>query len=248
MASVTESSLNLAAHEIVADFKHEGVALNDAVIKKAAELGLNTDQTNRLIERTNSEAFLSLFPEKTDFEVADPKVVLASKVASETVTKVASESVKKMSYYERLDRDPYDIFGVEPETCKTASETKTARDIYIERIEATNLIDSINMDKTARLMLMEESDSTLWNVFKEEAMGGRSVSSMEKELVLAYPEKVAAVCAVVDALVDKLASYNRLDVNDYARLEVEDLSTNEVVLSSKLTEAFRGVLEYGTTN
>ena len=82
MATVTESSLLTAAHEIVDAFMDKTSSLNDGVIKKASELGLNNDQTQRLIERTNTEAFLRVYPNDTDFEVASPEVVLGIKTAS----------------------------------------------------------------------------------------------------------------------------------------------------------------------
>ena len=82
MATVTESSLLTAAHEIVDAFMDKSASLNDGVIKKASELGLNNDQTQRLIERTNTEAFLRVYPSDTDFEVASPEVVLGIKTAS----------------------------------------------------------------------------------------------------------------------------------------------------------------------
>ena len=84
MAVVTDSSLLSAAHEIVSDFLDKKASLNDGVIKKASELGLNSDQTSRLIERTNTEAFLRIYPNDTEFEVASPEVVLGIKTASIT--------------------------------------------------------------------------------------------------------------------------------------------------------------------
>ena len=250
MAEVTESSLNLAAHEIVADFNNKSVTLNDGVIKKASELGLNNDQTARLIERTNSEAFLSLFPEKTEFAVADPNVIL--KQASSTdasVAKVASiektANIHRGSYAEALERDPYDIFGVSG-TEKVASEhmLKTAKDLFSERIEASTVLDNIGIEKAAKLIAMEDASNHLWSVFKEEALSGRDTASMEKEVVLAFPEKTAAVCTVFETMMNKLASATLLSVDSFNRLEVEDININEVVKTSRLTNAFKGVLDY----
>ena len=79
MASVTDSSLRAAAQDIVSEYLENGVSLNEGVTKKASEIGLNQDQTARLIERTNTEAFLRVFPDSTEFEVASPEVVLGIK-------------------------------------------------------------------------------------------------------------------------------------------------------------------------
>lgn len=251
MAEVTESSLNLAAHEIVAAFNNDGVTLNDGVIKKAIELGLNRDQTARLIERTNSEAFLSLFPEKTDFVVADPNVILkTASVNVEPVAKVAgvekTASAHRSSYADSLERDAYEIFGVDMAHEKMASDCmlKTAKDLFSERIEASTVLDNIGIEKAARLIEMEGASNSLWSVFKEEALSGRSTADMEREVVLAFPEKTASVCAVFENMMDKLASATLLPVDSFERLQVEDINTNEVVMSSRLTEAFKGVLDY----
>ena len=224
----------MAAHEIVSDFNNEGVTLNDGVVKKAAELGLNRDQTCRLIERTNSEAFLSKFPASTEFKVADPAVVL--KTAGVVATGIVE---KNASYHSRLDRDPYDIFGVVEGQEKVAGFTlKTAKDIFKERVDAAATLDDLAVEKTAKLLEMEEADANLWHEFKNEALSGRPVSDIERELVLAFPEKTAAVCATVTYLTEKLASATYNPVSAYDRLQVEDINPKEVVLSSKLTNAF----------
>lgn len=249
MVSVTESSLNLAAHEIVADFNHNDVTLNDGVIKKAAELGLNDDQTSRLIERANSEAFLSLFPDTADFTVADPSVVfegLKTKVAS--TEKVANEVKFNPSYAEQLERDPYEIFGIEPAVEKTASqELKTSKEVIDELVALRAQSEALDVEKVASFMLMEEADSKMWNAFKDEVLSGRSVSSIEKELVLSYPEKVASVCIMISALTDKIAAYTKMPMEAYDRLEIEDINPNEVIFPSDITNAFKGVLDYAST-
>lgn len=251
MAEVTESSLNLAAHEIVAAFNNDNVTLNDGVIKKASELGLNRDQTARLIERTNSEAFLSLFPEKTDFAVADPNVILkTASMSAEPVTKVAcvekTASVHRSSYADSLERDAYQIFGVDRAYEKVASEDmlKTAKELFSERVDAAVTLDNIGVEKAAKLIDMENASNSLWSVFKEEALSGRSTADMEREVVLAFPEKTAAVCAVFETMMDKLASATLLPVDSFDRLQVEDINVNEVVMTSRLTNAFKGVLDY----
>ena len=251
MADVTESSLNLAAHEIVAAFNNDNVTLNDGVVKKASELGLNRDQTARLIERTNSEAFLSLFPEKTDFTVADPNVILKSASLNiKPVAKVASvektASVHRGSYASAMERDAYEIFGVDMSHEKVATDCmlKTAKELFTERVEAAVTLDNLGVEKAARLIEMEGASNSLWSIFKEEALSGRSTADMEREVVLAFPEKTASVCVVFETMMDKLASATLLPVDSFDRLQVEDINPNAVVMSSRLTEAFKGVLDY----
>lgn len=186
MASVTDSSLLSAAHEIVTDFMDKKASLNDGVMKKASELGLNSDQTQRLIERTNTEAFLRVYPSTTDFEVASPEVVLGIKTASITPTKVVpiaeddglfkAASVKRASveprvnfgittgasaeYQAKLDAvTGEDIFGMDDEFYKTAAETKYAYALDVESREMCRAI--CDMNKTASQIAQEELDREL---------------------------------------------------------------------------------------
>lgn len=186
MASVTDSSLLSAAHEIVTDFMDKKASLNDGVMKKASELGLNSDQTQRLIERTNTEAFLRAYPSTTDFEVASPEVVLGIKTASITPTKVVpiaeddglfkAASVKRAAaeprvnfgiatgasaeYQAKLDAvTGEDIFGMDDEFYKTAAETKYAYALDVESREMCRAI--CDMNKTASQIAQEELDREL---------------------------------------------------------------------------------------
>ena len=186
MASVTDSSLLSAAHEIVTDFMDKKASLNDGVMKKASELGLNSDQTQRLIERTNTEAFLRVYPSTTDFEVASPEVVLGIKTASITPTKVVpiaeddglfkAASVKRAAveprvnfgiatgasaeYQAKLDAvTGEDIFGMDDEFYKTAAETKYAYALDVESREMCRAI--CDMNKTASQIAQEELDREL---------------------------------------------------------------------------------------
>lgn len=239
MASVTEDSLNLAAHSIVAEFVDNGSDLTTGVRKKASELGLNREQTSRLIERTNSEAFLRVFPEKTDFAVADPNVILGSS------EKTASEKTQgRTTYAEYLNRDPYDIFGVD--TVKTASYDGDAvgcsRGKLINMVYSTRLKEAEAVEKTAKLIELEETQAKLWEVFKTAAYNGTSVSDMERELLLAFPDKPFEVIETVDFLSEKLAS-SLLSPEIMKRASAEDFDPNKIVEESELTKAFRGVMD-----
>lgn len=165
MATVTESSLLTAAHEIVDAFMDKSASLNDGVIKKASELGLNNDQTQRLIERTNTEAFLRVYPSDTDFEVASPEVVLGIKTAS-IVPKVVDKgdsvnddglfkaaSVQKDYFYKKASSrlpsryqakvasvSEEDIFGMDEAFYKEAEATKYASAIDPENMDICRVI------------------------------------------------------------------------------------------------------------
>lgn len=147
MSSVSDSSLLTAAQEIVSDFMDNQVSLNTGVIKKASDLGLNTDQTQRLIERTNTEAFLRVYPAETDFEVASPEVILGVKtssvlpVANDVTAKVEEGMFKAASVNADLPRissvsrftksfseklasvSADEIFGINEDFRKVANET-----------------------------------------------------------------------------------------------------------------------------
>lgn len=165
MATVTESSLLTAAHEIVDAFMDKSASLNDGVIKKASELGLNNDQTQRLIERTNTEAFLRVYPSDTDFEVASPEVVLGIKTASIIPTvmdkggtanddglfkaahvqedyfyKKASSKLPSRYQTKVASVSEEDIFGMDDEFYKEAEATKYASAIDPENMELCRTI------------------------------------------------------------------------------------------------------------
>lgn len=183
MASVTDGSLLSAAHDIVSDFMDKKASLNDGVMKKASELGLNSDQTQRLIERTNTEAFLRVYPSSTDFEVASPEVILGIKTASITPNKVVpiaeddglfkAASVEKKASAPRVSfgiatgaSDAYqakldavtgeDIFGMDDEFYKTAAETQYDYALDVESREMCRAI--CDMNKTASQIAQEELD------------------------------------------------------------------------------------------
>lgn len=164
MATVTESSLLTAAHEIVDAFMDKTATLNDGVIKKASELGLNNDQTQRLIERTNTEAFLRVYPNDTDFEVASPEVVLGIKTASIVPTMndkggsiddglFKAANVQKDYFYKKASSrlpsryatkvasvSDEDIFGMDEAFYKEAEATKYASAIDPEDMELCRTI------------------------------------------------------------------------------------------------------------
>jgi len=148
MATVSDSSIMMAAQEITSDFIDGKVTLNEGVAKKASDLGYNVEQTKRLIERTNTEAFMKKFATgESEFTLADPDVILGDKNVktastytlsntedsnSEGMFKAASEEKKEYipsnhgfnlgaskEYQEKLASvDLRDIFGLNDDDMK----------------------------------------------------------------------------------------------------------------------------------
>lgn len=243
MASVTEDSLNLAAHQIVADLVDDGLQLNDGVRKKASELGLNRDQTARLIERTNSEAFLRMFPETTDFTVADPSVIFAD---SEKMAGDSCSHTDVKGYAARLERDPYDIFGVANEKTASYEDNRMASDVrtkLIDMVYTRHFNEAARVEKTAKLLEIEQAENNLWQVFKTAAYSGTPVSAMESELLLAFPNQPLMVTEMVGALTEKLASVALLHPEIMKRASLEGFEPNKVVKDSVITRAFQEVID-----
>ena len=241
MASVTEDSLDLAAHQVVASFVNDGATLNDGVRKKASDLGLNRDQTARLIERTNSEAFLRVFPEKTDFAVADPSILLDG---SEKTASFKDENVfHKPTYIEMLDRDFDAIFG--NTQTKTASyDTPVSNDTrgkLVDIVYSQRISEEVGVEKMAKFLEAEKADANLWEVFKTAAYVGVPVASMETELMQAFPDRLEAVSAVVDALSEKLAS--SLLPPEVMKRASKDTDITLGIPESEITRAFQAVID-----
>ena len=225
MAVVTDSSLLSAAHEIVSDFLDKKASLNDGVIKKASELGLNSDQTSRLIERTNTEAFLRIYPGDTEFEVASPEVVLGIKTASITpkinvpaasVEKKASIDPAKERMREKLASiSPEEIFGMDTEefqktaamcTYEPAIDRESAmmlRTIH----ESTKLASEINQEEMARNLAVNDAIEDFEDFVKQAALSGtQQLHESEAEVLNMYPQAEGIIRSVYDDISEKFAS------------------------------------------
>lgn len=241
MASVTEDSLNLAAHQIVLDYVASKTPLNDGVLSKVSSLGLNRDQTERLIERTNSEAFIKGFPGTSDFVVADPAVIF-----NDSTSKTASNTdEERTTYAEYLNRDLDDIFGIAGVE-KTASygAAYTNRGNLIDIVYRDKISGMQRVEEAAKILGMEDSQARLWDIFKTAACGGSTVASMEEDMLLANGSKPVETMALFETLVDKLASTTMLAPEQMKRASVANFNPKRVVLDSDLICAFREVLNF----
>lgn len=235
MAVVTDSSLLSAAHEIVSNFLDKKASLNDGVIKKASELGLNSDQTSRLIERTNTEAFLRIYPGDTEFEVASPEVVLGIKTASITpkanvpvasdedglfkaasVEKKASVDPAKERMREKLASiSPEEIFGMDTEefqktaamcTYEPAIDRESA--MMLRTIhESTKLASEINQEEMARNLAVNDAIEDFEDFVKQAALSGtQQLHESEAEVLNMYPQAEGIIRSVYDDISEKFAS------------------------------------------
>ena len=235
---INEDLLLVTANQIVNGFMQEGEALTEGVKKKASEMGLNNDQTSRLIERTNSEAFLRVFPERTDFAVADPNEILGQKIAS-----VDSNGKEVRSYKQATSKDFDEIFGnVHTKTASDygPSDDDMARAILKDRVFESAISEQIRLAKYASEQLIDNAEANAWGVFKDTVLFGTPVSDIERDLVLAYPEKRAFVEDVITEFAERL---NKPGVNPELLKRASEIDEDEVVLETHITMAFKGLID-----
>lgn len=238
MASVTEEMLQNIASEIVREFNSGGTSLTEGVRKKASENGFNRDQTARLIERTNSEAFLSLFPKQTEFSVADPKEVLGEKVAS------VKEA--RRTYKQSVERDLHDIFGISPAekvaSIDLAEHLIQTNTLFAEITALGTMLEDARMDKIARDIRAEEMSNEFFGLVKTAVYEETPLRSIEAELYRNFPESAEMVCDVMDEVATKLASDPFLPSVLLERADEDDLKLDIPVKEGRFAAALRGVL------
>jgi hypothetical protein len=268
LASVTDSSLRAAAQDIVSEYLENGVSLNEGVTKKASEIGLNQDQTARLIERTNTEAFLRVFPESTEFEVASPEVVLGIKTASVKTARVAKHaddcsadeglfkaaSVQKEASAPRKHRSRVDnisaedIFGMDEEFLKVAAETaydsaidKDVRMMHRAFETVTKTASELARENLDREMRFSEAITGFMDHIKQASLAGtQSIASSEAELLNMYPEESNLIRNIYDEVTIKMAH----EVEDARILErAKDVIKTKFAHESQLTNKFQKILD-----
>ena len=266
MASVDEMLLTSIAQSIAKDFKDTGRSLNDAVIEKSKELSFNKEQTARLIERTNTEAFLAVFPDKKEFSVADPKVVLrmfgepekvkeASTGISEfrgpAALKQASYNsvTKPKSYKEAMNMSTAAIFGMDDSLGKVASYDydstyeDTARNIYAAKIAKERAEDEMRVKQASIQNTREQAISKFYGMYKEAALRGTSTDTIEESLYLKYPTKVAAISSILGTFNTKLAKECFEARPMLKRASYNDINIKKVVGDTPLTIQFCNVIQ-----
>lgn len=262
MAIVSDSSLLSAAHEIVNNFMDNDTTLNTGVQKKASELGLNTDQTMRLIEKTNTEAFLRKYPSTTEFDVASPEVVCGIKTSSvkrnledckdtdEGLFKAASAKdgvVKNAADYEyvnAIDRTSLDdIFGLEAGT-KVASSYEPVSSPENKKVlegiwEMTKTSSELAQKREMQNLEIEKHAQNMFAFVKEAALQGKPIGKMEEDLIASYPDEESNVRALFDNYEVKLAS----EMTSTAALTRANDVKPRYVVESPITKEFGMLLQ-----
>ena len=242
MASVTEEMLQNIASDIVRDFNSGGTSLTEGVRKKASDNGFNRDQTARLIERTNSEAFLSLFPKTTEFDVASPEVVLNEKVASE------APAVKTSAYKRAINRDLSEIFGITPEDHEKVASMDHAdfilksASLFAEYQALNRMQEELRMEKVAQDITMDSLCSEFYGVVKEAVYSEIPLSAIETELLQANPDDKEIVVDVVSGVAEKLASDPFLPTALLKRASVDEVDYDAKPADGKYAVAFDRLL------
>lgn len=271
MASVSDSSLLTAAQEIVTDFMDNQVSLNTGVIKKASDLGLNTDQTQRLIERTNTEAFLRVYPGETDFEVASPEVILGVKTSSvlpkanniETkaedgmfkaasvnadLPRISSVSRFTKSFSEKLAAvSADDIFGINDDFKKLASDTAYEPAIDPDSRDMCRMICGLEKSASAagvEAMTAELSqDEALTNMYR---IVKQAALSEDQPIAESEHECLNMFPEQQPAIREMFNQFTEKLASEYVNPEIlgrsEDVWTTKVAANSDLTEACKQVL------
>lgn len=272
MASVTEFSLQDMATKLAKKFNAGEGSLNDIVTQAIKESSYNKDQAARLIERTNTEAFLSRFPNSNSFDVANPDVILGMFGEGTSSTKVASQSsgmsiansiaketnmlVKEASYNcpsktasAMMNADIETVFGID------VNEKTASYDSYDNGYEAkkqvfdseySRLIKEATLrDASTIFYKTDESLNKVWKLYKTAAILGYGTDVAEEKLLISYPENTESVFKAVDMFNTKLASDMSLPAGIVKRAMVSKFNPLKVVDRDELTDAFGELISYG---
>ena len=126
-ASVDVDDLRYMAKKAAKRLASDGTPLRDSVKELTKEASLNDHQLERLVEMTNTEAFLELFDGKSyDKNVDFPGgVVSLSDLKSPPSMKKAASAIKRpdtVKHHVETKLTLEDVFGVDPSMEKAASE------------------------------------------------------------------------------------------------------------------------------
>jgi len=220
------------ARAAVCDFEEKGVSLNDSVKSAAADMSLNTEQTKRLVEFTNTIAHLHLFDKRAEdkyiqFELADPDAVLASDEGPCACAKVASVD------------DPSDFFL--PLEVRQPMMEKVASDEAVEERQPMPLKHrqhmAMRLSKLARELDIETqvAHSMYLDGVSDLAFTLRRTNAEEK---LAFVKSVRSMFP--DAADNVLT---QLDVADPAIEVSHEKTASSWPIESDLTRTFAGLVE-----
>ena len=211
MASVSEFSLQSMAKDIVQKYKSNMDTESLTVLTKEAveKEAFNKDQASRLIERVNSEAFLSMYPAKTDFPVADPKIVLASLSPSspnyaEENAKTASKKSWGMRNMPTLD-DIFDTGISKRATEENTPMKKTAREILIDKVYNKAYAEAHRVEKTAAEVDFNECLDKAYSKWREDVLFSEGTAKVAHEVIEGNFDRVEDALKYLDLFQTKLA-------------------------------------------
>jgi hypothetical protein len=191
------------AEDVVSDFIEKEAALNDSILKIAQDRDMNPEQIKRLVELSNTKAFLKMFKDnseekKDEFDVADPREILRrfysgdSQPRSIKITKVTISKIPG----DELELDFPDMMratreGVK-ETAPVPSEEKSASFTTTEA-PYRNKKDIMKLRKVAEELMNRVYDSE--HTYNDKldkvasdfcALYGPDYKDFEKEAILRY--------------------------------------------------------------
>lgn len=238
----SEDTLNMAAQDIVDKFMSTGETLTHLVKTKVANFGWNNNQASRLVERVNGEAFIKMFPDTTNFAVAEPEDVTGIKVASEKVASEEPQSSK--SYRKAIERDFSEILGVENEKFASSVDAvpQYSKLAFLDTIWAERFGEAAAVELTAKNLEKEARENALFHAVRDTVRWGTPFNEIEVKLHEVYPTETLKVAAYVDALHEKLAADTALDVRLLKRAHVEEIRPHRVNTEDDITRAFKMVL------
>ena len=237
--SFNEDRLNSTAQEIVDTFISTGESLTTLVRAKVANAGWNNNQASRLIEKVNGEAFLKVFPGKSEFEVAEPEGVTGIKVASEKQTTVGQKGYRFL-----VDREPHEIFGVE--NFKFASSVESTPNYsklaFLDSVYAEKFADDTRVKLTEQNLIKEASEWTAYREVKEAVLQGKGFNEIEVEACEVFNNRVEKVASIMNAIHTKLSQDTAIDRRLLKRAHVEEIDLHRVNLENSVITALRSVV------
>lgn len=244
MTSVTEDLLNRWAANIATDFVDNQIPLNTGVKEKVAAAQLNRDQTERLVEKTNTEAFLKLFPTKTAFIVADTRIVLGEELETTKVASVTADMYDQYTPSSFADRLAIrDVFG--SNHFKVACDNNfmlSKRLELLDKVESLRAEDDRRMLKTAADVNLNQAGIAFEKAVKMAMATGTGLDKIELSLYNAFPANSVEVAAIFDELQPKFAKERPHDTNLLKRARVEDYNEHAVVAPTAAIDAFEELM------
>ncbi len=173
--------------ESIVDNVEEGGSLEDGIVGAAKDRSLNPEQVRRLIEMTNTNAFLKLFKSLSgddrmvDFDVADPSSVIKKYYAGGS-----PKIIKKTVIISMSGSDDSDFFGDIKDELRSSDEPELAIDEGVEE-KTASFTEPVGIPKFKKLRLREAltdkiaaAEYKASDIARELASSFRGIYSREK--------------------------------------------------------------------